>query len=137
MTKNSFTGCPLIKQYMQYTRNESIYNNEIQHKQWEDKHKIRQSKWMWSTDYFYQHPYKINLKIHRYSSIFFIFNAKSNFFKIFKIKISSRKEWKVNNAFREYAISMFTDKSKKETSIGSGILSDNLNISVSLKLPNA
>lgn len=37
---------------------------------------------------------------------------------------------------RYYAISTFTDGSKKETGTGSGVFSDDLDLIVSLRMPN-
>ena len=37
---------------------------------------------------------------------------------------------------RDYATSIFTDRSKTETGTGSGVFSEDLGISVSLRLPN-
>ena len=59
-----------------------------------------------------------------------------NFGRNFETKIPSREEWAADSVLNDYATSIFTDGSKTETDTGSGVFSDNLDISVSLSLTN-
>lgn len=43
--------------------------------------------------------------------------------------VPSREEWSVDSVMRDYAISIFTDGSQKETGFGPDVLSDDLEFS--------
>lgn len=60
----------------------------------------------------------------------------TNFQRTFRIRIPSREDWTAGSVIQGNAISVFTDGSKMEMGTGSGVYSEDLDIRVSMRLPD-